>query len=982
MDLNKLFDDYFEEQKEQNSDEVIWEEDPVTFKEFIASSEHMNFPPYSQRQLDVFDFMFGDEPKKIFENEHSLAVLAWGKGCLASNVELEDAFTHEKYTVQELYKNNKSIYISCYDEKNKVSTIEKASIPWISGKGSIYRVTTESGKSIDVFEQHQFYTKNGWKQLCDLHIGDDILDDYDNKRIINNIVEEFKNNNNKEYTEQDVKNFILNKFPIKGKIGFERNNNYSIYNKALYKIMGKDWRNKKFGLQKEKHPLWGKHQSEESKRKNSESNKISLKKFYKSDKGDKLRKHFSKIFSGKNNPMFGKNAPVGSGKCKYYKFKNLSNEEFYLQGSWELKFAKFLNDKKIIWQKNFDRFNYTKNGVEHTYCPDFKLFFENEEIYVEIKGLEDENVELKLQAVKNSGKNIYIIRQDVFRKYYLKYNTPILKYDKIKSIKYLKEDDYYDLEVDKYHNYLAHGLYNHNSGKDTVSCHATLYVVYVLLCCKNPTKLFKGVTADYLDILNVAYNHRQSVDVFMAKLILAVKNWKWLKKKYKYVDSGKSIKDDKKYESTDVVNIKQDRIIFPKYIRAMAKCSQQDAAEGTNLLVWIADEFSAFSDKNSKSNAIEMFETLKTSSTTRFQNYGKGFVISFTRYKNDPILKLIDQYKDDINTYCDIASTFAVKPRSAFKGEWGEWNGIEMPKSFIPDFEKNPEGSKAKYLCQPPDAEDPWITETVFIDESFNERIPMFEFSETTKTSLNGNMIIKDIVRKNFNIPDKMFVIAGDIGLTTDRTVITMWHDESMYLADGSVIKKYVQDFTLSWVPNKAQNRKVDVNNVEYVIKKLLFEYKMPVSGIYFDHFSSIQLLDELANKGIVSQQHTLKVDDFAKFKILLYSRSLDFIKESVQEEELRRLVNGKDGKPDHPNTEHDDTFRANCMAISALEGFGGSDTVVTDDGIFLKGKKSMNTHLDGSNIKGDTVKAELHSSGAFKDDDIFTALNSVNGLK
>ena len=601
MDLNKLFDDYFEEQKEQKSDEVIWEEDPVTFKEFIASPEHMNFPPYSQRQLDVFDFMFGDEPKKIFENEHSLAVLAWGKG----------------------------------------------------------------------------------------------------------------------------------------------------------------------------------------------------------------------------------------------------------------------------------------------------------------------------------------------------------------------------------------------SGKDTVSCHATLYVVYVLLCCKNPTKLFKGVTADYLDILNVAYNHRQSVDVFMAKLILAVKNWKWLKKKYKYVDSGKSIKDDKKYESTDVVNIKQDRIIFPKYIRAMAKCSQQDAAEGTNLLVWIADEFSAFSDKNSKSNAIEMFETLKTSSTTRFQNYGKGFVISFTRYKNDPILKLIDQYKDDINTYCDIASTFDVKPKTAFKGEWGEWNGIEMPKSFIPDFEKNPEGSKAKYLCQPPDAEDPWITETVFIDESFNERIPMFEFSETTKTSLNGNMIIKDIVRKNFNIPDKMFVIAGDIGLTTDRTVITMWHDESMYLADGSVVKKYVQDFTLSWVPNKAQNRKVDVNNVEYIIKKLLFEYKIPVSGIYFDHFSSIQLLDELANKGVVSQQHTLKVDDFAKFKILLYSRSLDFIKESVQEEELRRLVNGKDGKPDHPDANsHDDTFRANCMAISALEGFGGNDTVVTEDGIFLKGKKSMNTHLDGSNIKGDTVKAELHSSGAFKDDDIFAALNSVNGLK
>ena len=55
---------------------------------------------------------------------------------------------------------------------------------------------------------------------------------------------------------------------------------------------------------------------------------------------------------------------------------------------------------------------------------------------------------------------------------------------------------------------------------------------------------------------------------------------------------------------------------------------------------------------------MEMFDTLRTSSTTRFQNYGKGFVISFTRYKNDPILKLIDRYKDDINVITDIASTF------------------------------------------------------------------------------------------------------------------------------------------------------------------------------------------------------------------------------------------------------------------------------------------------------------------------------------
>lgn len=530
--------------------------------------------------------------------------------------------------------------------------------------------------------------------------------------------------------------------------------------------------------------------------------------------------------------------------------------------------------------------------------------------------------------------------------------------------------------------YLAILAWGKGSGKDTVSVHGTLYIVYVLLCCKDPLKLFKGVTADYIDILNVAYSHVQAKDIFMAKLIMSVKNWAWLKNKYKYIDSGKSLKNDKKYENMDVVNIKQDKIIFPKYIRAIAKCSQQNAAEGTNLLVWIADEFSAFSDKNSKSNAMEMFDTLRTSSTTRFQNYGKGFVISFTRYKNDPILKLIETYKNDINVYTDIASTFEVKPKNAFRGEWGYWNGVHMPVSFISDFEKDPEMCKAKYLCQPPDAEDPWITETQFIDSSFIERIPMFEFSESIKDTLNGKMIIKEVIRKNYNIPDRNFILAGDIGLTTDRSVLTMWHDESTYLPDGQIIKNYVQDFLLTWIPDKKENRKVDINNIEYIIKKIIFEYKMPISGIYFDHFASSQLLDELANKGIISQQHTLKVDDFSRFKVLLYTKSLNFIKESIQEEELRRLTNGKNGIPDHlPNGGHDDTFRANCMAISAIEGFKGTDMIVNEDGVFLKGAKQINKAMLYNDSSTQVVKTKLHSSINSNDDEVFKSLNFANSL-
>jgi len=59
---------------------VFWDENPVTFKQFITSPDHMGFPPYGDRQYQVADFVLGDDPKKIFSNDNSTAILEWGKG--------------------------------------------------------------------------------------------------------------------------------------------------------------------------------------------------------------------------------------------------------------------------------------------------------------------------------------------------------------------------------------------------------------------------------------------------------------------------------------------------------------------------------------------------------------------------------------------------------------------------------------------------------------------------------------------------------------------------------------------------------------------------------------------------------------------------------------------------------------------------------------------------------------------------------------
>src|SRR3990172_7609993 len=63
------------------TDADIWVEGTLlNFADFSTSTDHMNFPTVSDRQKEVADAMFGNDPKKIFDTNRNTAVLMWGKG--------------------------------------------------------------------------------------------------------------------------------------------------------------------------------------------------------------------------------------------------------------------------------------------------------------------------------------------------------------------------------------------------------------------------------------------------------------------------------------------------------------------------------------------------------------------------------------------------------------------------------------------------------------------------------------------------------------------------------------------------------------------------------------------------------------------------------------------------------------------------------------------------------------------------------------
>ena len=526
-----------------------WDHEPANFREFITGRDHMNFPSYSDRQYQVADFMLGEDPKRIFENGNKLAVLEWGKGCAAGETVLTDYFTNRNYTVEQLYKESRRISVQCYDESKRSVTIELASVPWVRGFGQIIEVATKSGKKINVYKKHQFLSKFGWKKLDELKVGDEILDD----------------------------NCLCGcgSSPSPGRQWIHNHHN------ILLEKMTPEERKEKFST----FGHLGKKHSAESLKKNSDSNKRVLTQKYQTDWGDSQKERLSSLFSGSKNPMFGKSAPYGSGRCRYYKYK-----DYWLQGEWELRVAKHLDELGIKWEKCRDRFKYIWHDRERTYNPDFKVFLQEGPIYLEVKGWTNELTFLKKEAVEKSGCKLFLIDRKAYKSFFEKWTKPTPVWDTITSISYVRDDYYYDLEVPKHHNYLAHGLYNHNSGKDTISCHIILYVIHVLMCMRKPQDYFPGIGPnDTIDCINVAYSAAQATAVFFDKLKNNVLTWSWLKRRYPIKLSGKVLDPTDDMDFRNIVTVNQNSIFFPKRVRAFSRHSEQESTEGLNILCLSGD---------------------------------------------------------------------------------------------------------------------------------------------------------------------------------------------------------------------------------------------------------------------------------------------------------------------------------------------------------------------------------------------------------
>jgi hypothetical protein len=150
----------------------------------------------------------------------------------------------------------------------------------------------------------------------------------------------------------------------------------------------------------------GKLHSEKTKKIISEKNKGVNNGFYGKKHSKETCKKLSNnakknVKKGKESNFYGK---IYHGKRKYY-FSS-EGKKYLMRSTWEIKFAKYLDDNNINWEYEPKSFELIINNKEVTYTPDFYLKDFNE--YIEIKGWWRDDAKLKYDAFVKKYNNIKI----------------------------------------------------------------------------------------------------------------------------------------------------------------------------------------------------------------------------------------------------------------------------------------------------------------------------------------------------------------------------------------------------------------------------------------------------------------------------------------------------------------------------------------------------------------------------------------------
>lgn len=460
------------------------------------------------------------------------------------------------------------------------------------------------------------------------------------------------------------------------------------------------------------------------------------------------------------------------------------------------------------------------------------------------------------------------------------------------------------------------------SGKDFMSTISCCYLVYLLLCLKDPARYYGKPSGDDIAIINIAQNAAQASNVFFNGVVKLLRKSVWFQGKYEAKGGGNE-------------PAKQNEVNFIKNVNLYSGHSEREAWEGYNVIMVILDEIDGFAAESAMGStgktAAGIYDMYRASVDSRFDEFGKVLCLSFPRYKGSWIqtryeaviadkdtvvrkhrLKLnadlpdglpanetiVEWEEDHIKAY-KYDNVFALK-----RPTW-DVNPTKTIESFRRGFFDNPTDSLSRYACMPPDA----------IDAFFKDRNKI----ETACSYGNGVDNTTGRFYDSFQPdPTKTYFVHVDLARKHDRCAVAMGHVVSWIKRKiGGIITEQAPlvkiDALRYWVPKKDQPVDfTDVRNYILDLSRRGFTIKL----VTFDQWESADMRQYLEQMGLKTDKLSVQKKHYTDMAGLVQEERLWAPKEDLLVEELLALRLLPNDKIDHMRSGYKDLSDATCGAI------------------------------------------------------------------
>jgi hypothetical protein len=452
------------------------------------------------------------------------------------------------------------------------------------------------------------------------------------------------------------------------------------------------------------------------------------------------------------------------------------------------------------------------------------------------------------------------------------------------------------------------------SGKDYCSTIAVAYIVYLLLCLKDPATYYGKPPGDSIDIINIAINSQQASNVFFKGFKTRIEKSPWFAGRY--TDKAAEVK-------------------FDKAITVHSGHSEREAWEGYNVIVVILDEISGFAIENTTGHdqaktGAAIYDMYRASVDSRFPDFGKVILLSFPRYKNDYIQQRYNAVVADVETVVrdhkfkmdedlpdgTVGNEFEIQweedhilsykiPRVyALKRPTWEVNPVRKIDDFKVAFFTNPMDALSRFACMPPDAVDAFFKSREKVEKAFNKaHLAVDNFGRLEE------WFIPD--------PDKEYFIHVDLAQKHDHCAVAMAHVNKW--VNVKVTDTYSQpapiveiDAVRFWTPTK--DKSVDFTEVkDYILSLKTRGFKIRVCT--FDRWNSHDMMQQLKQYGINTEILSVAKKHYDDMAMVVAEERVVGPHIPLLIDELLQLRIMRD-KVDHPRKGSKDLADAVCGSI------------------------------------------------------------------